>query len=374
MRAVDRRAFAWCLLVALSTGATVIRAQSPSASAKPIRLTLGKPELVTTAEFNFALSAVRFANGNILVADFDDRDLKMIDGRTGAVRVVGRVGSGPGEYRHPSRVIAWAGNTAVVFDPQLSRATQYDANGVAVRSTTMPVRSGLPDAGASVGRAGRVYFVESPFDSERGMPAPTQNVERWVWGARSATPVMTIQGAPYLQVKSAPATGPEGRGMELTIQTVPHASVDAFAALSDRWQVVARGAARVLEWRDSTGRIRETVTFPGTPVAITDSAKALTVPSALRAQIGRWYPPFSNTPPVVSSNDRVWLRSLPERADSADWIGFRRGGAAPQLIRLKRSAILLGVSEPYAFVLQFGDDDLQRLELYRLREGRQTPR
>lgn len=335
-------------------------ARVAGAQPAPTRLTLGKPELVSAAEFTFGNSAVRFANGDILVADAVDHDIKLVNGRTGAVRVVGRTGSGPGEYRQASRVFAWPGNTAVLLDGQLKRATQYDANVVALRSSPIPMHRFGFDFSVSVDRAGRVYFVESQFDEMHGTPAPMKTVVRWLWGERSGTAITTVQAAPYYVKESA-------GGKERMLQEVPYANVDAFAALSDGTQVVARGAARVVEWRDSTGRILTSTRIPGAPVAITDSAKALWKPAEVRPMIGRWYPPFTASMAVLSTNDRLWVRALPERADSTDWLGFRRGESTPQSLRLPRSAYVLAVAEPYLIVLmKGGPDDLRHLEVYRL--------
>lgn len=340
--------------------ALAAHAQRGTTNAAPVRLTLGKPELVTAAEFTFINSAVRFANGNMLVADAVDHEIKLVNGRTGAVRVVGRTGSGPGEYRQASRVFAWPGNTAVLLDGQLKRATQYDANGVALRSSPMPMYRFGFDFSVSVDRAGRVYFVESEFDELHGTPASMQTVARWQWGERNGSAVTTVQAAPYHIVESA-------KGKERRTYQVPYANADAFAVLSDGTQVVARAAARVVEWRDSTGRVLASTRFPGAPVAITDSAKALWKPAELRTMIGRWYPPFSGFMSALSTNDRLWLRTLPERADSTDWIGFRRGESTPQTMRLPRSAYVLAVAEPYLIVMKpGGGDDLRRLEVYRL--------
>lgn len=335
-----------------------------AAQAAPTRLSLGKPELVSEYEFTSVGSAVRFANGNILVADPGAKEMKLVDGKTGVARVVGRQGSGPGEYRGPQRVLAVDANQALMFDARLRRAMRYDADGKAGAVSNFPAGGGGMSGARSIDAQGRVFFTEPVVDFKRGAMEEYANIAHWRFGDMAATTVRPI--ATYKFV-STPQKDENGKQVGLVSLVVPWSMVDAHLALRDGSHVVARAERRVVEWTDSTGKVRTSQPFPGAAVAIPDSVRTKTPVGPLRDAIGKVYPPFEVDFALRSQGDRVWLNAPPRDATGSTWYGFRRNETAPLMLRLPPKAYLIGVFEPFYLVIQRDADDLERLEVYRAR-------
>lgn len=73
-----------------------------------------------TSSFPVAFAAVddlrEVSDGVLIAIDGLDRTLKRLDWSAGTVRVVGRTGDGPGEYRSPRRLHTFRGDSVLVWD------------------------------------------------------------------------------------------------------------------------------------------------------------------------------------------------------------------------------------------------------------------
>ncbi|MCL4864355.1 MAG: 6-bladed beta-propeller [Gemmatimonadales bacterium] len=87
-------------------------------------------------QFHKATSARRLADGRIVVADGDSKQLRWFDAEGRYLHHVGRKGEGPGEFRGVMHLIAWPGDTIAVLDPGLLRLSLFDLDGEFVRSQT----------------------------------------------------------------------------------------------------------------------------------------------------------------------------------------------------------------------------------------------
>ena len=75
-------------------------------------------------------------NAGYLVVDSGNDRLLLFDWKTGLARIVGREGSGPGEFQFPTRIARW-GDTLVVLDANLRRVSRFSLDGGFV--STIPV-------------------------------------------------------------------------------------------------------------------------------------------------------------------------------------------------------------------------------------------
>ena len=101
-----------------ATVGTVAAAQSPA----PWRL-----EPIATIEgptddepFGMVRHMALHADGRLVVVDMKPPRVTMFDARGKFIGVIGRTGSGPGEYRDPYSV-AWLGDTLAIYDPREAR-------------------------------------------------------------------------------------------------------------------------------------------------------------------------------------------------------------------------------------------------------------
>lgn len=82
--------------------------------------------------FTSIASAIRLGDGSILLADRREHVLRLVL-PDGAVRTIGREGSGPGEFASPSWIGRCGGDSAWIWDPGLERMSVY-IGGTIVRS------------------------------------------------------------------------------------------------------------------------------------------------------------------------------------------------------------------------------------------------
>lgn len=272
--------------------------------------------------------------------------------RRGTSRVLGRIGSGPGEYHQPQKLLALRNKGAQLIDPELRRLTLIDVT--ARFAPAVPFPSGLAAfalAGSqSVSDSGIMHF-SAPLIGARPREEP---VFRWRWPHGTLLPVDTILGEKLVQAGAGAA------------RIVPLSHADAVATLTDGTRVTMRASERVVEWVPPKGRpVRRP--FPGGAQDIPQEVLDKVQPLELRREVDRQYPPFNPHHVLVSSGDRVWLQALPTRGDSATWLGFTMSDSLPVQLVLDRSSRLIAVQEPYAIIVRRMDDDSQRIEVRRMR-------
>lgn len=111
-----------------------------------------------TVRFERIADATRMRDGRIVVADDLGGHLVVVDSLGQELGTVGRVGAGPGEFRHPNWVERCAGDSLFVNDPMQGRVSVFDARGRFARQFTPS--SGLPARMACDGRG--VFAVLIP--------------------------------------------------------------------------------------------------------------------------------------------------------------------------------------------------------------------
>lgn len=84
--------------------------------------------------FARVVDALRLADGTIVVADGGDLQLRFYDPEGRLLGVAGREGEGPGEFSGITQLATCGGDSVIVWDPWLSRASLFSARGEFVRS------------------------------------------------------------------------------------------------------------------------------------------------------------------------------------------------------------------------------------------------
>lgn len=74
-------------------------------------------------------AAARRSDGNLVVVDRGSRTVRLYDPQGTFLKTFGGPGSGPGEFTDPGPVLVTAGDSVVVWDNALFRATRFDPHG-----------------------------------------------------------------------------------------------------------------------------------------------------------------------------------------------------------------------------------------------------
>lgn len=219
------RPFAVRLVLAAASAAGA----APAAAAQLVRL--AAPSATLAEEFSSIRGIRELADGRLLVSDYLDERVVLVDLDHGTVVVrVGR-GGGPREARLPTRLIPVPGDSTLLVDLGNNRLLLLDGAGRAVR--TIPAeRTGVLGV-RGVDAAGAFYFAV-PGWSEGPKQLPDDSVRIVRWNPRAGEPqqVAVIQGDRMRSDIREPARTPR-------IPTVGYAAQDA-------WVVTAAGVLRIV--------------------------------------------------------------------------------------------------------------------------------
>ena len=136
---------------------------------------LKQAEVKLEAEFTAIGSARELKDGRVLIADPNENRLVVADLRAGTVAAVGRVGSGPEEYRRLGKLFALANDSTLLPDPGNGRwLLLHGARIVRV----LPSRSAGLDLGTLIGAdsSGHVLVEKYPRRNWNEADAATESV------------------------------------------------------------------------------------------------------------------------------------------------------------------------------------------------------
>ena len=163
-RASRPRSFAHLIVGGWSAVLTVMLMPHPLPAQSRVATLLAKRELFISPDTADLSRVGNFSvgpHGQIAIGQPEDGTV-LVYSASGAKRVLGRTGAGPGEFRLPGPV-QWVGDTLVVPDRVLGRVTEFSDQGVLLGSRRLPVA--FPLARAPDGSAVRLIdaFLQRMF-------------------------------------------------------------------------------------------------------------------------------------------------------------------------------------------------------------------
>lgn len=112
-------------------------------------------------EFERVTDAIRLGDGRIVVADDGWREIRFFSPAGDFISSIGRAGEGPGEFQRIQTVSRWRGDSIVVFDQRLDRATVLSEGG-GVRTILLANLPHRPEYLRALGDSGLVGLFSSP--------------------------------------------------------------------------------------------------------------------------------------------------------------------------------------------------------------------
>ncbi len=162
-------------------------------------LTLTSAETGDSSAFARIGSARWLSDGRIVVVDAEARRLLLFDAKGTLLKVMGRRGAGPGEFRNVASVTLLPGDSILTFDTSLRRLTVWHPDNGYVRS--MPVGGTSLEswpADAWLWQGGRLVVLQLSITPQEAIP-PGAGVRRWPMRAR-----LTLQDASGRALGSSP--------------------------------------------------------------------------------------------------------------------------------------------------------------------------
>lgn len=332
------------------------------------------------------ISGVReLADGRVLVSDWIEETVSLVDVGRGVVRVIGRRGEGPAEYRLPGALLPLPGDSTLLVDqgnerllvigPDLRIARSFSSHRPGITHTITP---------RAVDRRGRFYFeIPAWADPEGG--GDSVAVARWDPAADRVERLARVRGITYR----------EGR-----VEGIPY----VIFAPRDVWQVdpagriaLVRSARYMVEWREADGslmhgppvrrpplavtapdRLGYVTQFMATAVIAGRGEQGMTAmpasqktPEALARLVAKQEfrdvrPPFTDRTPLIGPDGTVWVeRSVASGAPPA-WDRFDSRGAHLGGVVLPAGRRLLALGSRGLYAAVTDADGLERLERFEL--------
>lgn len=306
----------------------------------------------------------------VLISDHIDNVLVVADFRSGADKMIGRVGSGPGEYRLAGPLFALAADSTLFVDGLNGRwLLLAGATFVAVVPPSDPA---LQAAGLSIhGTDGRGRILsQQPLPGEllpkgrRRTSARLVRVDRRTWKVDS---LAKLRGAEWMIQSAGTAASGQVRGSSVIFSVA-----EQGVLFADGWVAVARQSPYRVDWIMPSGRHILGAPIPWTAPRVTDSEKKAwrdrseqrsgrsVDPSAFS-----WadeVPPFAANGLLATPGGQLlllrpqWSGSRGTEYDIIDRTGARSG-----TLRLRDTERIVGFGAGWVYVAATDDDGMQRL-------------
>lgn len=350
----------------------------PAAAQEPSRpvVALPDPSATLDAEFTLVGSVRELADGRVLVLDQSEQKLFVADWARGTVVLVGRQGSGPGEYGLPAAMLATRGDSTIVADLQNGRWLML--HGAQVAGTVSPDAPVLI-AGArrplGADEAGRVIFTRG-LGSGTSVTVTRPRIDSLLLlrAERASGRVDTVA---MLRARKSEirVTGPADRPTSVDVMTSPLASAEQAALFGDGWIAIARHEPYRVDWRSPDGRLSLGKALPFERVRLdADEQEAFAQRQAARTGRPRrdpkLYPEWPEILPafltdglLAAPDGRLWIRRPPSAAQTAPpYDVIDRAGQLVARVGVGANVQVVGFGRGVVYTVETDEDGIQRLQ------------
>lgn len=357
-----------CAALSYVALAAVIGAQEPAAKR------LRAPDAAPAAEFSHITAVRELRDGTVLVADGPEERLVVLNLERNAVRVIGRKGSGPGEFASVRTLVALSNDSTLLPDMANGRWLLFSSARIAV---TLPVDDPTVRfaGGGILGAAddGHVLTLKRlglrPLSD--GLSVESLAVVRVHRGSGRADTLARIRSNP---VQLPPGTTQAPRNplyaRAFGVAMTPPEQARLFP---DGWVALARLDPYRVDWHAPDGRVVPGRPLPYEPVRIDEREKRAyaqrlseaTGRNVLYTEIARWPAtgsPFDRDALLADPAGILLVRRQPSARDTVvryDLVD--RTGALVGRLHLPLDARMVGFGARSAYVSVRDDDGMERI-------------
>jgi hypothetical protein len=217
---------------------------------------LPKPVKEIEDPFSMIAGALELKSGQVIMIDMAEMDLVLVDFTKGTRTILGRKGSGPGEYRAPQAMMVVPGDSLWVFDAGQMRFASWGPDmkaGATIPMMTFDQTTGTALTSPMVGdRKGRFYASSMKMEMGRsgGAGGRGGNVQMSIpdsVGVVRVDPRNPETRTELARVKFPVSGKPEmkqlgERNLKYTLQFPGLVAADAWAVFPDGRVAIVRGA------------------------------------------------------------------------------------------------------------------------------------
>jgi len=357
--------------------------QSQAPPIQPIKLTT--PDATLPEEFSAVRGIRELADGRVLVSDYMDERVVLVDFFRKTVTPKVTQGSGPREARLPTRLIPIPGDSTLLADLGNNRLLLLDPVGSPVRTITAERPGQLGVRGVDIG--GGYYYAVPAWSEANPLANDSVHVVRWTPKNDAETPVTVIQGDRMRSDIRSPARTPR-------IPTVGYAAQDGWT-LDDqgRIRVVRAGGYRVESFRLGQAAVSgPSYAFPTRPVSPADRVafvrefltqsptsgkgpggglghSALPTEAEIAAttpgtQFAERHPMFSAGDVITAPGGMLWVGRPSEAGKPVGYDVFDGSGRRIAQVEMGTGRRILAVGRKGLYVVREQESGLQYLERY----------
>lgn len=332
---------------------------------------IGATDSTGPASLQVVVGAMRQSDGTIVVADNGASQLKVFAPDGSLRQVIGRKGTGPGEFEYLAYLWACGGDSAFVEDVGRRRVTVFDPAGHEARAFELKGPEGNAAFSTTCNRRGDILTTGWGDMRNAGL-GPHRPVVKVAFASRDGRATQSLGAFPGTEMVRVPWGGyprPAGRWLRI--------------AMGEGLAWIAANEDRDVQGYDLQGRLRRVIRRPGEEPPFTaadrDMVERLVVDSlrtererkSVREELAR--NPLPEGPPAVvdlrtDALGNVWVRSFP-RAEAANpwWSVYAPDGGYQGDVRMPDDVQVLEIGRDYVLALR-NDPDLGHLVLvYSLR-------
>lgn len=200
---------------------------------------LDRPDRTIEQKFSLIQSARETADGRLIISDFIEDRIAIVDFNAGTVSDRNRTGRGPDEFRLPGALRPFRGDSTLLIDMGNSRVAVLDPDGRIRRS----LRPTSPGAGYPAGAdpQGRLYFGIPSWSARTPLAADTVELAVWDPVTDDVRAFARIHGMTWAPQPRSPQDGPR-------LPMVVFADQDSWAVGADGRIAIVSGADYSVRW------------------------------------------------------------------------------------------------------------------------------
>lgn len=292
------------------------------------------------------------------VSDANLPTLVRVDGERGEIRPIGRLGSGPGEYRIPGVQGITSEGEVLVLDMLGRRLLRYGADGTSLETSQITLPAAMPRA-ASLGNfvQGQLHVLGANDPQAAGDSVPVQLFALPAGGNPQALRELALR----LRV--------DGLGQMFEPAGIFAPSV-MFTVRESGEVLLTRGDRLVVERYDTSGSLAQVAGFDVTGRAVTetdvqnyrDRFLSASVPPMMRtgieSQLARRAERHAAVTQMHGTADgQLWLKRTPREAgDSVEWLVLDRELRPHRRVWLAADDELIGAARGRVLIARVDDD------------------